>query len=165
MRFRPFRGQQSPKYQTTLLTYRTFNNPSLGERNANNIEQIYRRLRACRRERERGGEGRPKFRAQMTATSCSLSLPPCLSLDPSRIETASPRLPARFEIRSTPLSSDKSIGLKARFRATAAGHREFLCFSVYTDTGGSSADSRLPRPKDYRTEGERERERFGQPMA
>lgn len=44
VRFRPFRGQQSPKYQTTLLTYRTFNNPSLGERNANNIEQIYRRL-------------------------------------------------------------------------------------------------------------------------
>lgn len=90
----------------------------------------------------------------MTTTSCSLPLSVCLSLDPSRIETASPRLPARFEIRSAPLSSDKSIGLKARFRATTAGHREFLCFSVYTNTGGSSADSRWPRPKDYRTEGE-----------
>lgn len=117
----------------------------------------------------------------------SLSLYPSLCLSPSVRPPVSPSIRpalkphhrdyrARFEIRSTPLSSDKSIGLKARFRATTAGHREFLCFSVYTNTGGSSAaDSRWPRPKDYRqTEGEgecrwgaraSERERFGQPMA
>lgn len=53
----------------------------------------------------------------------------------SRIETASPRLPARFDIRCAPLSSDKSAGLKARFRASVAAQRGFLCVSVYTDTG------------------------------
>lgn len=115
VRFRPFRGQQSPKYQTTLLTYRTFNNPSLGERNANNIEQIYRRLRPCRereREREAGGSAEISWNGRKwRATSCSpsLSIPrsaslrpsarPSLSLDPSRIETASPRLPS--EIRDS----------------------------------------------------------------
>lgn len=171
VRFRPFRGQQSPKYQTTLLTYRTFNNPSLGERNANNIEQIYRRLRPCREREKR--EGRPKFRETgandgpplVLPLSLSLALPhsvrPPAHLSPSIRPALKPHhrdYRARFEIRSTPLSSDKSIGLKARFRATTAGHREFLCFSVYTNTGGSSAaDSRWPRPKDYRqTEGEGE---------
>lgn len=101
----------------------------------------------------------------------SLSLYPSLCLSPSVRPPVSPSIRpalkphhrdyrARFEIRSTPLSSDKSIGLKARFRATTAGHREFLCFSVYTNTGGSPL--LIHGGRDQRiTDRQRERENVG----
>lgn len=92
-------GQQSPRYQTTLLTHRTFNKPvsctllfpspplpNEMQTTSNKFTDGY----------ERNGGQNSWNGAQMTSVCSSV-----------RIETASPRLPTRFV---PSLSADKSIG-------------------------------------------------------
>ena len=118
MRFRLFRDQQSPKYQTTLLTYRTFNNPSLLANGTQTTSNKFTDDSSCRSYRVG-----PKFRE--TSVNDGRRCSPTTLRSPASIRPALKphhrdyQRDSRFVLRH--YRRDKSIGLKARFRATAAG--------------------------------------------